>query len=368
MCTDKKTTYLLSGGTAAPIRHLLRVHKIEPCIPVGAGTSRRRAHGHAKHNSESSITLSAQANASLYKGEMHHPHSMMNHLLMGMPMGLPMPIPQHHMDMEDPNQAFVFPNHNGYSVPPTPMSDFAPFAFPMPNMPMPMPNMIPMPMANDYIVTPVQTPSISTLSDESESGLDSSPKAFRGVLSDGLSPESVDSSATLTPVSSENSTTTMVAPTVMPTPASASPSPSPPINVDLAVKSLLEMVLQYDIPPNLIESASFKNFCVSLNPRSTETLPTLKSMLSSSSAMSTVTTAASMAGAFGNYTYSSQTNSNNTPPTSDSSAPGSTQFTAAGVSGSSSSSWMQGHMEAGSNSGIMTETIAVDSFSGDLFW
>lgn len=41
LCTNKTTSYLLSGGTAAPIRHLLRVHHVQ--IPPSNSKNRRKS-------------------------------------------------------------------------------------------------------------------------------------------------------------------------------------------------------------------------------------------------------------------------------------------------------------------------------------
>lgn len=60
LCTGKKTSYLLSGGTAAPIRHLSRAHN----IPLPQTSKPRRFH--AKHNSESSINIQSSNPSTIF--------------------------------------------------------------------------------------------------------------------------------------------------------------------------------------------------------------------------------------------------------------------------------------------------------------
>lgn len=328
MCKDKKTTYLLSGGTAAPIKHLLRVHKIEPCI---SAHSRPRRHG--KHNSESSITLSSSTNASLYKNELHAqqyivaPPPLLQQQLM--PLLPPHLLAQHQaLDLED---QFVFPMTaaaTAYSLPATPItSEF-----------MPSPFVFPMPQQQPQMAMSAATTAAYPMMAGSDCGSSSNNSTVdTPIMSSDESASSSPSSTTLKTAATTPASPGFSSSNIPTDPEMLVPTQHPEVNVDGAIKSLLEMVIQYDIPASLIESPSFKNFCISLNPNAVSALPSLKSTLSTSTfPSSTTATTTSTANTttsssptsstptntcstvvtpmFTNYTYTSSNSQSGCPP------------------------------------------------------
>lgn len=374
MCKDKKTTYLLSGGTAAPIRHLLRVHKIEPTISPSSGSisgrgSGSRKRGHGKHRSESSITLSAHANASLYKGELLHP-GLMPPGAVAMPM-MPMGgfAGMHLQQQRQATGAYVLDDQNAvaaaaaagfmfsgyqqhpqaaaFSMPPTPMAEFigqhAYTSFPMQMQMMPIPSPATVATSSEYPVTPISITGSGC--DSSGSSAHSSPRTVAKPMSTSTyntcsSPVSVEStSVESTIVTPSSISTSSAGPTVSSCPTPAEPASPPTINTDLATKSILEMVLQYDIPASLLDSSSFKTFCQALNPQADDTLlSTIKSAVASATTEGTSVT--TLPSSF-NYTYQ----------------PSST-WTSADASGM---------MATGADG--TTSDLMVDTFGGEeLFW
>lgn len=374
MCKDRKTTYLLSGGTAAPIRHLARVHKIEPCI----SHSRPRRSHHAKHHSESSIILSSSANAALYKNDLYQqnfgnpfmPPGMVNGLGHHMQTMVPlipqqMMAPNHVHPMQqgansDMEKQYVFPMVIGnghddmnvnYSVPTTPMNpefiQAGSYGYPISSMGHipgsqygtqmssvahhtipetqesqhtshnPAPNnasAIRDPSDSVESVKGRMAPSTSTLN--SQTSIQPSERA-QGSESPNVS------STPRTNISSNNSSSASAAPSPITPLASYASAVSPQktqkhemeVNLEGAFKALVEIVSQYNVPSTLFDSESFKNFCVSLNPSAADALPVLKSKLKHSkpspSEDSRETPENTQQNFSGNYSYSNSNSGTN---------------------------------------------------------
>jgi hypothetical protein len=322
MCKDRKTTYLLSGGTAAPIRHLARVHKIEPCL------SHSRPRRHTKHLSEPSIMYTNSPNPTLYKNDIYQ-HGFGNPFLppgmihgmgsTGMP-GMVQVLPSHLMqsnsmvpivpsgtaphEMTSSEDSYMFPMivaagpaESSYTGPAASISgDFISNPYGMqlqPSMPLSSPSYTaPSAIATAVNAVPVLGPEnvfinaqlSSAPSAEASMEKTNTPKTRLCTKSKSVSKDSSSpSSVTSTPQTYITSAAKGSAISVMSTPESPLSYPEPErkkqqqqsaqalaaatgININGAIKAFMEMVSNYDVPASLIDTDCFKSFCASLNP------------------------------------------------------------------------------------------------------
>lgn len=428
MCKDRKTTYLLSGGTAAPIRHLARVHKIEPCL------SHSRPRRHTKHLSESSIMYANSPNPTLYKNDIYQ-HGFGNPFLppgmihgmgpTGMP-GMVQVLPSHLIqsgsmvpmvstgttphEIASSEDSYMFPMmvsagpvESSYTGSATPMSgDFI-------NNPYGMQMQSGIPLSSSSYTAPsaittavnavpvlgpenvfIDAQMSSTPSGEASMENINTPKTrapTKSFSKDNGSPSSVIS----TPQTYITPATKGSVMSVISTPGSPLSYSKPEnnsqqqksaqaltaatgININGAVKAFMEMVSNYDVPASLIDTDCFKSFCASLNPSAAgeDTFASFKAGFRSKTFPSKSPTPSVPAGASegGNYTYMAAGSS-----TSNSSAIGTPVCVNSASTGSAQDGYLSNNGAVFSTAFAMTaglgETLVQPQsqvYKGDFIW
>ncbi|KAF5095815.1 hypothetical protein D0Z00_003004 [Geotrichum galactomycetum] len=310
ICKDKKTTYLLSGGTAAPIRHLSRAHNIEPT----PNSSRPRRH--SKQLSQSSINLIETTRATSISSSKKL--SFDSNSISTSPMRKRSSIShKHSKSVGDvsarPKNFLDFDIDTMDSVPTTPAelltSGTVEFSDPfsttsaltdtpatpvlLPPARLSLPNSY-----NTYTALrnsetndlPFQlhnlVPHTSLLREQSTNEFNLSNLIDR---EDPLSiPEASNLTSPLFSVSSsssaspENMKLTLNSPVSFDMSITDSTVPTTDnnnqhvhVNVESANRALLKMVIDYDVSPSVFQSEIFKSFCDSLNPEASTALPTI---------------------------------------------------------------------------------------------
>lgn len=316
ICKDKNTTYLLSGGTAAPIRHLSRVHNIEPTVNVNK--SRR----HSKQLSQSSIDLiktttkptpkklsldsnSISISPNKKKGSVGHKHSKS----VSDAVSRSKPILDFDINSVDrvpttpsellPSVEFSDPFSSSSALNDTPVT---PVLLPPARLSLPNSYNTYTAMRNGETENrPFQlqslVPHTSLFSDEPKDKLDTGyPLDYEDPLSipdesNFTSPVSSNSSST----SPENLNLMLNSPVSFDLPPANSAVATADssnqhvhVNVESANRALLKMVIDYDVPPSVFQSEIFKSFCDSLNPEASTALPSINGCLENNRGLSDV--------------------------------------------------------------------------------
>lgn len=361
MCKDRKTTYLLSGGTAAPIRHLARVHKIEPCL------THARPRRHTKNLSDS-ILYANNPNTALYKNDIFQ-HNFGNPFMppgiihsIG-PANMPgmVPVMPSHLMQSNPivsmvaagpvpheiatgKESYMFPmmvagpTESNYTGSATPLSnEFInnPYGMQLqPSMPLSSSQFT---ASSAIATTATSVPVLRSENGIIEMPLSSVPSTETSVENTNTPKTNISTKlASATKADNLLSSTistpqTHIASTVHGSAVSAISSPGSPlssypettnkkqqqqsaqalttatgINIDAAVNAFMEMVSNYEVPASLIDSDCFKRFCTSLNPNAVgdDVFASLKANFRTKSLSSTSPTPSAQTGAAGsNYTY-----------------------------------------------------------------
>ncbi|CDO56137.1 hypothetical protein DV113_003342 [Geotrichum candidum] len=312
ICKDKKTTYLLSGGTAAPIRHLSRVHNIEPT----PNSSRPRRH--SKQPSQSSINLIETTRATSISSSSSKKLSFDTNSISTSPIRKRSSVShKHSKSVSDasarPKNFLDFDIDSMDSVPTTPSElltsvgvEFSdPFSTTSALTDTPAtPVLLPparLSLPNSYnTYTALRTsetddlpfqlhnlvPHTSLLSEETTDefnlGITMDPKDPLSIPDESVFTSPLSSVSSSSSASPENMKLTLNSPVSFDISATNSTVPAAEnnnqhvhVNVESANRALLKMVIDYDVPPSVFQSEIFKSFCDSLNPEASTALPTI---------------------------------------------------------------------------------------------